>query len=127
MKGPANVVLTSDASGLAGCEPGGYSVHGVDVLVEPTKRISLKDSPELLAGSAGSTLDCVNYIAKTCVSGTADAIDMAGVTAARVLGLEVGQLERGNRADFFLYHTSETNPIEIIGTVVAGAIRYSTG
>ena len=125
MKGTRNVALTCDASGLAGCPPGEYGIHDVPVTVGENGRISLSEDRRLLAGSGASTLDCVNYLAKAGLAGTADAIDMAGATAARILGLPVTEVLPRKRADFLLYLSSNEKAVEIIGTVVGGAIRYS--
>ncbi len=124
-KGMQSVVLTSDASGLAGCRAGEYDIHGVAVSVGTDRRISLAANPHLLAGSGASMLDCVNYLVRAGLAGTADAIDMAGVTAARVMGLPETAVSKRKRGDFLLYHSSAVQPIEIVGTVVGGAIRYS--
>ena len=124
-KGMQSVVLTSDASGLAGCPMGEYDIHGVAVSVGADRRISLTENPDLLAGSGVSMLDCVNYLVRAGLAGTADAIDMAGVTAARALGLAETAVSNRKRADFLLYHSSKSQPVDVVGTVVGGAIRYS--
>lgn len=124
-KGTDNIVLTCDASGLAGCEAGSYSIHGVGVEVGEDKRICVADTPGLLAGSAASTLDCVSYLVRSGMTSLADAIDMAGQTAARVIGLERSNMRRGHRADLIVFNFEPRKPIQIMATVVGGAIRYS--
>ncbi len=124
-KGTDRVVLTSDASGLAGCDPGRYSIHGVDVEVEASKRICIADEPGLLAGSGSSILDCVNHLVRSGITELADAIDMAGRTVTGVLGLAPMTLEARQRADLIVFDSTETKPVQLIGTMAAGAIRYS--
>lgn len=124
-KGTDNVMLTCDASGLAGCDPGEYDINGVGVSVAADKRISMLESSELLAGSGASTLDCVRYLAKSGMASLADTIDMAGQTAARALGVSAYSLTRGQRADLIVFQSSAEEPISIVVTMAAGAIRYS--
>jgi N-acetylglucosamine-6-phosphate deacetylase len=125
VKGTNNVMLTCDASGLAGCDPGNYDINDVGVSVAADKRISLRESPELLAGSGASTLDCVRYLAKSGIASLADTIDMAAQTAARALGVSAYNLNRGQRADLIVFQSSTEDPISIVVTMAAGAIRYS--
>lgn len=124
-KGTENIVLTSDASGLAGCDAGPYSVHGVDMVVQPNKRICIANAPEMLAGSGVSILDCVNHLIKSGITQLADAIDMAGRTAVQLFPLPPMTLEARQRADLLVFRTSPAKPVEIVATVAAGAIRYS--
>ena len=124
IKGPQKTIITCDAAGLAGCPPGDYSIHGVAVVVEDTGRIYLADTPELLAGSAASTLDCVNYLICAGLCDLPAAIEMAGITAAELLGLPTASLQRGQRADFILFETGDAGEIDLLATV-AGAVRYT--
>ncbi len=125
IKGPQKTIITCDAAGLAGCPPGDYSIHGVAVVVEDTGRIYLADTPELLAGSAASTLDCVNYLICAGLCDLPAAIEMAGITAAELLGLPTASLQRGQRADFILFETGDAGEIDLLATVAAGAVRYT--
>lgn len=125
IKGVENVVLTCDASGLAGCEPGAYEIHGVGVQVEPSKRISVSETPEILAGSAASTLDCVNHLVAAGIVSESDAIDMAGRRAAELTGLPAACLQPGQRADLVVYREASAEGLRVEGTMVAGAVRFT--
>lgn len=61
-KGPGRVLVTSDASPVAGCAPGEYSFFGSRVLLEPGGRLRSLERDNL-AGSSATMLDCMNFLA----------------------------------------------------------------
>ena len=61
-KGVDRVVVTSDASFLAGMPPGTYRDTGHNVVMEPTGRI-WNPAADCLAGSSAMMIDCMNHLA----------------------------------------------------------------
>jgi len=57
-----NFIVVSDQSHLAGLPPGTYDFGGKKVVLAPTGRISLSDTP-YLAGSSATMLQCMNHLA----------------------------------------------------------------
>ena len=85
-KGVENVILTCDASPLAGCKPGRYSYWGAELEVAPSGRIGVAGTP-YLAGS-GAFLDaCVEHLTNVTGVSRTDAIAMASANPRRLLGL----------------------------------------
>jgi N-acetylglucosamine-6-phosphate deacetylase len=121
-KGVRNVILTCDASGLAGCTPGVYTEGRMEMEVLPDGRIVVAGQRELLAGSAADTSRCVVEAMRSGVR-LADAIDMTGRNPARLLGFEEFRLRPGSRADLILFGCSEPDSLEIHATVAAGSLR----
>jgi len=124
-KGVRGVILTCDASGLAGCSPGVYTEGKMRMEVLPDGRIVVAGQRELLAGSAADTCRCVVEAMRQGVS-RADAIDMAGRNPARLLGFEEIRLRPGSRADLFIFRGSESNSLEVQAAIAAGSLRFGT-
>jgi N-acetylglucosamine-6-phosphate deacetylase len=100
-KTPGRLVLTCDASSLAGMPPGRYTQWGQELEVLPGGKVVVPGTP-FLAGS-GVFLDaCVRHLAGLGECELADVIDMASVAPRRLLGLEVPTLHPGQPADFIL-------------------------
>jgi N-acetylglucosamine-6-phosphate deacetylase len=99
-KGPARIVLVSDAIAGAGMPPGVYELGGVDVTVDGTQA-RLRDGT--LAGSVLTLDQAVRNVVAWTGCGVADACRMASETPARVLGLGAkGRLAPGCDADLVL-------------------------
>jgi N-acetylglucosamine-6-phosphate deacetylase len=124
-KGVRGVILTCDASGLAGCPPGIYTEGRMRMEILADGRIVVAGQSELLAGSAVDTGRCVLEAMRQGV-GLADALDMAGRNPARLLGFEETRLRAGSRADLILFRLSEPDSLEILATVAAGTLRSGT-
>lgn len=114
MKGD-KAVLVSDAVHLAGLAPGRYGTHiGGDVELLPDGRLQLASDPNVLAGSAMSMLDGVNYLLKLYPDNAAGVIDMATANPAALLGAaDRGRLAEGSRADLIVYTLSRDGRMEI--------------
>jgi N-acetylglucosamine-6-phosphate deacetylase len=123
-KGVRGVILTCDASGLAGCAPGTYTEGEMRMEVLADGRIVVAGQRTLLAGSAADTGRCVVEAMRRGGVSLADAIDMAGRNPARLLGFEEYRLRPGSRADLILFLVSEPDSLEILVTVAAGSLRY---
>lgn len=126
-KGPSRVIITCDASGLAGCPPGIYQVGPSKVEILADGRIVIAGQNQLLAGSSVETDTCVAKAMALAGVTLPQAIDMAGRNPARLLGFDEIGLSRGSRANLIVFRAAETGGrLEILATVAAGAIRYGT-
>jgi N-acetylglucosamine-6-phosphate deacetylase len=126
-KGPRNVIITCDASGLAGCPPGEYEYHGGRFEVLADGPIVIAGQRQMLAGSGVQTDVCVaTAIAMTGIS-LGEACDMAGRQPARLLGCEEVRLQRGSRADLLLFRWSPGDTgLDVQATLADGAVRFGT-
>lgn len=126
-KGIGRTILISDAVALAGMPPGDYDWLGLRVTLTPVGRIKLTGTPYL----AGSALDLGSALVKTMAFAgvtLAEAVTMATANPARLLGIEVGALTEGARADLVVMRIDpEAGRSEILRTVVGGEIVYTNG
>jgi N-acetylglucosamine-6-phosphate deacetylase len=126
-KGVARTILISDAVALAGMDPGDYDWLGLKVTLSPEGRISLAGTPYL----AGSALDLLSAIPKVIAYAgvtLADAVTMACVTPARLLGLEPGTLAEGTRGDLVLIeYAPGSEKARALRTVSAGDTVWEAG
>lgn len=117
MKTPARVVLTCDASSLAGLPPGRYDMWGQALEILPTGRVVVPGTP-FLAGS-GVFLDaCVAHLLGLGEVSLADALDMAGARPRSLLGLPAVELKPGDPADLVRFRHGEGQPFEVVETIV---------
>ncbi|MCA9054664.1 MAG: N-acetylglucosamine-6-phosphate deacetylase [Planctomycetaceae bacterium] len=126
-KGVERIVLTCDASGLAGLPPGVYDYHGAKFEVLADGPIVIAGQRQYLAGSGQMTDICVaNAIALGGVT-LQQACDMAGRTPSRLLGIEQVTLTAGARADLVLFRWPGAGaPLEILATLADGVLRHGT-
>ena len=115
-KRAGGIALVSDAMPPAAGGPPAFTLQGRRMRREGTR---LVDDFDTLAGGAITVLDAVRYLARTLGSPLADALRMATLTPARLLGLEdrVGSLAFGARAD--LIHLDDE--LNLRGVWLAGA------
>ncbi len=79
-------LIVSDATCFAGMPPGEYQNHiGGSVILDKEKRISLKDSPGLLAGAAKSLLENVETLLHHNLASLKEAWEMASLNVAEML------------------------------------------
>lgn len=113
VKGLQRLVLTCDASSLAGCDPGIYREWGQDIEVLPGGKVIVPGTP-FLAGS-GVFLDaCVAKLASLGEMPLADVLDAASANPRALLGLPSVTLTPGSSADVNLY---ESDPFRVVHTV----------
>jgi N-acetylglucosamine-6-phosphate deacetylase len=126
-KGWQRVILTCDASGLAGLPPGVYDGHGAQFEVLADGPIVIAGQRQYLAGSGQHTDVCVANAAAFGGVTLAQACAMASAHPARLLGLEETSLARGARADLILFrYAGPGSRLEIAATIADGAIRYGS-
>ena len=124
-KGSRNVILTCDASGLAGCPPGEYEYHGGRYEVLADGPIVIAGQRQMLAGSGVQTDVCVAATINMTGVSLAEACNMAGRLPAMLLGCEDVMLQRGCRADLIRFRWRPgANRLDITGTVADGTLKY---
>lgn len=91
-------ILTCDASGFAGCQPGTYREENMNVEVLPDGRLVVAGQRQFLAGSGVTTGECVAHVISECGITLPEAIQMASTNPGRFLGLNDTELKTGNPA-----------------------------
>jgi N-acetylglucosamine-6-phosphate deacetylase len=119
VKGPDNMILTSDVNHLIGLTPGKYFYMGSEVLYTED---GLVKNAELncLAGASLPLKKGVETMLNSTGCSLKNAVNMASVNVAGVYGLkDRGSLSPGKRADLILFEKSG-NEIRITETWVKG-------
>jgi N-acetylglucosamine-6-phosphate deacetylase len=103
-KGPDRVMLITDALAGAGM-PVGYQFRLGRLDCKVGQGFGMLADGSALAGSLARTIDLVRFMAEALGLPLVEAVRMASLTPARVLGREklVGSLEKGKLADFVLF------------------------
>lgn len=124
MKGSRRIVLVSDTLSVAGSPPGVYKFMGLDVEVREDATIRSVGSP-YLAGSNLKLADAIGNIMTFADATFSEAVCMATVNPARLLGLqeERGTLAVGKRADITLFR-HDNNAWRLEATLRAGRPVY---
>ena len=126
-KTPRQVVLTSDASGWAGCPPGLYHSPSGDSEILDDGRLVVAGQRELLAGSAFETDICVPTAMDFARVSLKEAVDMTSRNPAKALGLEQARLRRGSLADLFVFRREPgTRRLAVSATIAGGELRHGT-
>ena len=124
-KTPYRTILTCDASGLAGCAPGIYELGSGRFELLPDGKIVVAGQQQLLAGSSLGTDTCVASVIRMTGCSLRDAIDMASRSPARLLNHPQYRLQRGSRADLFLFHLPEgASRLDVVATFAGGELRF---
>jgi N-acetylglucosamine-6-phosphate deacetylase len=117
-KGAERVILVSDASPLAGLEPGNYGEWAVD----PSGRIVVAGTP-YLAGSNQPLEVGVNNLLAVTGCGLAAALDTVTRNPARLLGRPRPAIAPGEPASLVLFNWSATRrALSLCRTLVDGAL-----
>jgi N-acetylglucosamine-6-phosphate deacetylase len=116
VKTPARLVITCDASSLAGLPPGRYPMWGSELEVQAGGKVVVPGTT-FLAGSGVFTDDCVRTLVGLGDVSVADALDMAGANPRTLLGLPGVCLEPGSQADLIVFGDA---PFRVVTTIVAG-------
>lgn len=124
-KSPQNTIITCDAAGYAGCPPGVYGKGSVKVEILEDGRLVIAGQRQLLAGSGVETDTCVAHALDVAEITLQQAIDMAGLNPARLLGFEQIRLEPGSRADLIVFrYAGRGSKLEFLTTLLAGEVRF---
>ncbi len=123
LKGADKTVLVTDAMAGMGMPPGRYDLAGQDVIVDETSA-RLNDANGTLAGSILTLNTAVKNMAEFSGCTLAQAVQMASLNPARLLGLDdrMGKLDPGYFADIAVL----TQNFEPRLTLVNGEVRYSS-
>ncbi|MCH7412091.1 amidohydrolase family protein [Belliella sp. R4-6] len=123
---PKKSILVSDATKFAGMKPGIYQSHiGGAVALDENGRLSMRDSPGFLAGSAKSLLDCIDHLTSNQILSHDNAIEMASIKPMEAMEIRTDYgLEIGSRADLIIYELDE-GKIKIIQTIKSGKVVCS--
>lgn len=118
------VILVSDATLFVGMPPGEYRNNiGGNVIVDVMKRVSMKNSPGLLAGAGKTLLECIEYLLQSNVLTLSEAWQMASLDIINMVK-ETGLNLTGNiNQDKILFDLNNGN-IEIIKTLKNGKIVF---
>jgi N-acetylglucosamine-6-phosphate deacetylase len=102
VKTPARLILTCDASPLAGLAPGAYRQWEHDFEVLPTGKIVVSGTP-YLAGAWAFTDTCVANVLRLGETSLADTIDMASNRPRELLGLPARQIAVGEPSELIVF------------------------
>ncbi len=106
IKGPDQLILTSDCTDLAGLEPGPYHWDGKDVVLEPEGVIRFP-AQNVLAGAASPLIRDIGVMIKTVQCSIGQAIRMTTSNPSKLLHLsDIGKLAPGTIADFIQFDWS---------------------
>jgi N-acetylglucosamine-6-phosphate deacetylase len=120
-KTPARLILTCDASSLAGLPPGRYREWEQDFEVLDGGKVIVSGT-SFLAGSGVFTDVCVGNVIRFAGVSLSEAVDMAGAQPRRLLGLPGRKLEPGQAADLVLFDWEEGGSLQVRATIVAGEV-----
>ncbi len=127
-------VLVSDAAYLAGMPPGTYKTHhNTEVVLEPNGHLHLQATPDILSGAAVLLDECVQNLVNMGVAPLKEAVEMATVRPAQLLGLALDGkygIAVNCRADFILYDWLKQDvggKLQIYETVAAGETVHRIG
>jgi N-acetylglucosamine-6-phosphate deacetylase len=119
-KRPMHILLTSDASPVAGLEEGAHgNFSKQDVVIRDHQAINQEGG---LAGSSQMIHDCVKNLVRWHLTSFADAIQFATLNPATFLNEPgLGRLEAGCRADMVLWNKQT---LEVETTFINGQPVY---
>ncbi len=121
-------ILVSDITGLGGMPPGRYetSLGAVEILEDG--RLVIAGQRQLLAGAALPMTVALPNVMRFAQLSLPQAIDMASIRPARLIGIPPARLEVGSRADLILFQldldTLDTSPMEIVTTIKQGVVSH---
>jgi N-acetylglucosamine-6-phosphate deacetylase len=119
VKTPGRIILTCDASTLAGLPPGLYQEWGQSFEVLPQGKVVVPGTA-YLAGSASFTDTCVRLVMRYAGVSLAEAVDMAGEHPRRLLGLPPRTLAPGEPADLVLFEHGPGAEFQVQAVVIGG-------
>ena len=117
VKTPARLILTCDASSLAGVVPGRYREWDQEFEVQPGGKVTVAGT-SFLAGSGVFTDVCISNVIRFAGVSLREAVDMAGARPRALFGLPPVSLEAGQRADLVLFDWHEGGDFRIVRTLV---------
>ncbi|PYH99540.1 Metallo-dependent hydrolase [Aspergillus ellipticus CBS 707.79] len=100
---PDGLILVTDAMKLCGLPDGVYEWTNGERIIKTGARLTLEGSDKI-AGSSATLIECVNNFRRWSGASTAEALNAATATPARLLGLQgiKGSLDSGADADLLV-------------------------
>jgi N-acetylglucosamine-6-phosphate deacetylase len=120
VKTPARLILTCDASTLAGLPPGRYCEWDQEFEVLPQGKVVVA-ATGFLAGSWAFTDLCVGNVMRYGGLSLRDAVDMAGARPRELLGLPPRRLQPGDPADLVMFDWEPGGALRVTATLTGGA------
>jgi N-acetylglucosamine-6-phosphate deacetylase len=122
-KTPQRVVLVSDVTSMGGMPPGRYQTGLGELEVLPSGKLVPAGNPEILAGASFPLHVCVANLLRMADVSLAEAVDMASIRPAALIGLAHPGLEIGAAANLVLFRlpAGGAGPLEIVQTLHHGA------
>jgi N-acetylglucosamine-6-phosphate deacetylase len=98
-KGPDRIILTSDATSVAGLGPGRYVTLGTEAVLEPS---GLLHNPRTgyMVGSSANILQCLNYLASLKLLSPEQLIKLVHDNPLRLLDIEPGRIRPARNIRF---------------------------
>lgn len=118
VKSVARLILTCDASPLAGMAPGIYRDWGQEFEVLPIGKVTVPGTT-LLAGSWAFTDLCLGNVLRFAEVSLEEAITMASSAPRKLLGLPARRLESGQPADLILFDWEPGADVRVRRTILA--------
>jgi N-acetylglucosamine-6-phosphate deacetylase len=115
-KTPGRVILTCDASSLAGLPLGKYREWDQELEVQAGGKVIVAGTG-FLAGSGVFTDTCVGNVIRYAGVTLREAVDMAGARPRELLGLPVRGIEPGMPADLVLFDWEEGGDFRVRRTI----------
>lgn len=112
VKGVSRLLLTCDASSLAGLPPAKYREWGTELEVLASGKVTVAGTP-FLAGSGHFTDTCVSNVMRMAGVSLAEAVDLASARPRQLLGLPVTRIEAGQPADLVLFDWTEGGELSV--------------
>ncbi|MCS7020872.1 MAG: N-acetylglucosamine-6-phosphate deacetylase [Gemmataceae bacterium] len=109
-KTPERLLLTCDASSLAGLPAGRYREWDTDIEVQADGKVALAGTP-FLAGSGLFIDTCVANVARDGPLSLAQALDLATTQPRRLLGLPLPELSPGQPAECITFRWQPGGPL----------------
>jgi N-acetylglucosamine-6-phosphate deacetylase len=116
VKSPARLILTCDASPMAGLPPGKYRDWDMDFEVLSIGKIIVPGT-SLLAGSWAFTDLCLGNVMRFAEVSLAQAVDLATAQPRTLLGLPPRGLEAGHPAELMLFDWRPGGDVQVRGMV----------
>jgi N-acetylglucosamine-6-phosphate deacetylase len=117
-KGIGRIVLISDAVAFAGMPPGDYDWLGQRVTLTRDGRVVLAGTP-YLAGSVLTLVEALQNVMEFAGVSLSDAVAMASINPARLIGIGPGVLAAGARADLVVLK-GRAGTFKLIEIVIGG-------
>ena len=115
-KTPARIILTCDASSLAGLPPGKYREWDQEFEVVPEGKVVMPGTT-YLAGSWAFTDCCVANVIRFAGVSLREAVDMAAARPRELLGLPPRRLQAGDPAELVLFDWEAGGDFDVRRTI----------